>query len=148
MPEPRSAGGGEVNWKMTNKTLGPFEICPRCGDQYCDGNCPDDGEDQDAVERWLEDKMVVEQASEAIGKLTDLLNRHDEKLIERGIQIALLRTHRTLQQAYFRRAVIVALLLFQQMGRLNHFDLRNEGSIEAAKRMLEAVKDKLYLPLI
>ena len=54
------------------------------------------------------------------------------------------RTHRTLQQSYTR----FIMRWVGKMAMTEHFDLRNQKSVELCKKIIELPEEDRYLPLI
>lgn len=100
-------------------------------------------------------RMMSESASEAFKKPTktedvaDLLmdavnsSAFDNKAFAKQITE---RTHRTLQQSFFR-AIMACVRTWSQMHHEKWFDLRNEATVNASAKIEEVLKDD-YFPLV
>jgi hypothetical protein len=56
------------------------------------------------------------------------------------------RTHRTLQQSFFR-AIMACVKKWDERNKEGWFDLRNEATVKASSKIKEALKDD-YFPLV
>jgi hypothetical protein len=110
-------------------------------------------EDKEVAEQFK--KLMSESASEAFKKPTktedvaDLLmdavnsSSFDNETFAKQITG---RTHRTLQQSFFR-AFMDCVDEWDNYHKENMFDLRNEATVKASTKIKEALKDD-YLPLV
>lgn len=91
-----------------------------------------------------EGREVPEYTEEQMLKIMDALNiMGREKQVVEGMVVALRKTHRTLQQNFWRAIMAV----IKEYAEFNH-DLRNEGAVELCKYIKEQIENKEYLPFI
>ena len=79
------------------------------------------------------DNEIASKMYKAMQEVTPAVNIMSDKELEDGMLNALLDEHRTLQQSFFR----VLHNVMKQYAATKYYDLRNEASIEYAKRVSE-----------
>lgn len=88
----------------------------------------------------MRDANEAREAAQAADALTDYVNvlgrRYDRFVV------AILASHRTLQQNIMR----MFMQLVKAWSEVQFTDMRNEGTVTLAKRIMEAVGDEVYLP--
>lgn len=87
------------------------------------------------------DNEIGSTMYKAMQEVTSAVNIMSEKELEEGMLNALLDEHRTLQQSFFR----VLHNVLEQYADTKYYDLRNEASVEYAKKVRELDH---YFPLI
>lgn len=99
-------------------------------------------------ERDLRRRNDEEKARQIVRQIADALNTmgKNEHFQNAFVDEMTCRTHRTLQQSVARLLVRV-FEGWAEMGDRGTFDLRNEDTVEAAKKVREALKDHA-LPFI
>ena len=92
----------------------------------------------------MTNEELVERNAKVVKELTDLVNiMGNEEDLAKVFVSQLNKTHPTLQQNLFR---VFASVIKEHAAR-PYTDLRNEGSVEWAKKVVEATK-KTYMPFI
>lgn len=100
-----------------------YNLCPTCNDKR-------------------KQEQIDELTTEVLDKLTHEVNGGSPKDLGESLCRSMQRQHRTLQQN-----VIGALFVFIKEYAKIDSDLRNEGSVEACKKLLP-VLEETYLPYI
>lgn len=88
------------------------------------------------------------QAKETLQKIFSQLNMIGSgRDFEAALEEVLTEEHRTLQQGFFRHLIVPSIRIFAKKKDERMFDLRNEASCEAAKKMMPVIKETA-LPFI
>jgi hypothetical protein len=94
------------------------------------------------------DKACKDKIFHLINNLFNELNyMGNEKKVEEAVLDAIQHQHRTLQQQFFGHVILAVIKDFAKRHDEGQFDMRNEESCKAAKRM-EALAKTTYLPFI
>ena len=89
-----------------------------------------------------------EKAKATIQQLFNQLNMMGNGIeIEEALEEVLREEHRTLQQGFFRHVIVPSIKIFAKKQDEGMFDLRNEASVETAKKMMPII-EKAALPFI
>ena len=129
------------------KSLLKTDACPHCGYYFCFGHPdPDITTSEDyRYKRYEDDRDTAKRVAEAIGVITDALNRGQDEIVANAIAQKLTATHRTLQQKFMGVVIPAVIDMFAWMKKENRFDLRNEASCEVAEK-LKKITDEEYFP--
>jgi len=78
------------------------------------------------------------------GAVANGLNSYSDDEVIKEFVDRMSREHRTLQQGFTR--LVMAWLKY--LSETPHYDLRNEASVEMAKKIMKTLNGEIYLPLI
>jgi hypothetical protein len=85
----------------------------------------------------------------ALTELTESLNyMGGTKAKQEVVQDVFGKLHRTSQQDFVRTVIVPILQLLEANWEQGWYDARNQAAADLAHKMLAAVADELYLPLI
>jgi len=83
---------------------------------------------------------MKDDTQEVVNYLSHFVNNFNCPVEE--VTNLIMMEHRTLQQNLMR----LIMKLIEKWSQQEYYDLRNEGTIKLCKRIMEAVKDDIYLP--
>ena len=84
-------------------------------------------------------RLTEEELAEAVADSVNAMGFDNEKFAD-----ALLNKHRTLQQSTFR----MMLATIKAWSEQDHYDLRNEYTVEKSKEIMKALGDETHVPMI
>lgn len=89
-----------------------------------------------------ESKKKVKEAIEVIVSEINLMG--NESNVEDAIREQLSKTHRTLQQGFFRSVIVPAISFYVEMKEQGWYDLRSEDACNCAEKMKPIVEDSHF----
>jgi len=91
------------------------------------------------------DKISQDKVKEAIQTIISELNMMgNENLVKDVIKEELSKTHRTLQQGFFRNVIASAIFQYAEFKKNGRFDLRNEDACNCAEKLEPILKDYYF----
>ncbi len=91
------------------------------------------------------DKKSQDKVKEAIQIIISEMNiMGNENLVRDAIKEELSKTHRTLQQGFFRNVIAPAIFQYAEFKKNKWFDLRNEDACNCAEKLEPILKDSYF----